>query len=255
MPFSARVVIIAVWRRITTWRLWFYSAVSLISMAVLLVSAVQAEQMLFRRKVERLVSTVRNMPFKNATAEQVRQWSGSEHTDGDCAQKCWQKIEFNNFATRHSQLLFDHPDLLRLYVLAGGHLAIVRVNFELRAGIPQYAGLKLALYVSPTDRAEDDFGGMGYTLMGDIYFIAQLEERPHQISPPHPTYRISRSGGCEGCMDLSVAFLPSASQTDVNRLAQFDYSCLTRWRYPCRTPSDLMPAAWQQHVQDLKMQH
>jgi hypothetical protein len=56
-------------------------------------------------------------------------------------------------------------------------------------------------------------------------------------------------------MDLSVAFLPSASQTDVNRLAQFDYSCITRWLHPCRTPSDLMPAAWQQHLQDESIQH
>ena len=216
MHFSARVAITAVWQRIASRKFWLYFVISLISLTALLVCAVQTEQMLFRRRVERMVGGIRNMQSENATAEQmwqfVRQWSDSEHTDGDCAQKCWQKIEFNNFATRHSQLLFDHPHLLRLYVLAGGHLAIVRANFELRAGIPQYAGLKLALYVAPTDRAEDDFGGMGYTLMGDIYFNAQLEERPHQISPPHPTYRISRSGGCEGCMDLSVAFLPAPAR-------------------------------------------
>ncbi|HET6841014.1 MAG TPA: hypothetical protein VFK06_04910 [Candidatus Angelobacter sp.] len=249
------MVIIAVWRRITTWRFWFYSAISLISLAILLVGAVQTEQMLFRRRVERMVGGIRNMQSENATPEQkqqfVRQWSGSANTDGDCAQKCWQKIEFNNFATRHRELLFDHPSLLRLYMLAGGHLAMVIFDFELRAGIPQYAGLKLALYVAPADRAEDDFGGMGYSLMGDIYFThAHPEKWPDRISPLHPAYRISRPGGCEGCMDLSVAFLHGASQSDIDRLAQFDYSCLTRWRRTCRTPSDLMPAAWQQKLQD-----
>ena len=146
MHFSARVIITTVWQRIASRKFWFYFAITLISLTALLVGAVQTEQMLFRRRVERMFSGIRNMQSENVTPEQkrqfLRQWSGSSHTDGDCAQKCLQHIELNNFATRHSQLLFDHPHLLRLYVLAGGHLAIVRANFELRAGIPQYAGLK-----------------------------------------------------------------------------------------------------------------
>jgi|SRR5579859_4066660 len=261
MHFSARVVIIAVWQRITSWRFWFYSAISLISMAVLLVGAVQTEQILFRRRVEQMVSGIRNMQSENATAEQVRQflrqWSGSAHTDGDCAQKCSQHIELNNFATRHREFWGNHPRLLDLYLLAGGHPAMVIVDFELWAGVPQYAGVSLLLYVAPAYRAENDFGGMAYTLMGDMYFIARVqpEKRPNRISLLHPAYRIYGPDGCEGCLDLSVAFPPGASQTDINRLAQFDYSCLTRWRHPCRTRSDLMPAAWQQHSQDLKLQH
>jgi hypothetical protein len=256
MSFSVGVVINPVWQRITSRKFWCYFAISLISLAALLIAAVQTDQMLFRRRVERMLGGIRRMQSQNATPDQmrqfVRQWSDSEHIDGDCARKCWQKIEVNNFATRHRQFLFDHPHLLRLYVLSGGHLAIVMASFELQAGIPQYAGLKLALYIAPSNHAEDDFGGMGYTLMGDIYFNAQPEERPDWISRLHPAYRISGPGGCEGCWDLWVTFLPSASQSDIDRLAQFDFSCLTRWRHPCRTPSDLMPAAWRQKLQDDK---
>src|SRR5579859_6959810 len=176
MPFSARLVIDTVWQRIASRRFWFYSAIGLITLALLLAGAVQTDQMLFRRKVERLVSSVRNTPFENATAEQVRQflrqWSGSAHTDGDCAQKCSQHIELNNFATRHREFWGNHPRLLDLYLLAGGHPAMVIVDFELWAGVPQYAGVSLLLYVAPAYRAENDFGGMAYTLMGDMYFIA-----------------------------------------------------------------------------------
>jgi hypothetical protein len=257
MHFSARVVITAVWRRIITSRkFWFYFAIGLISLAVLLIAAVQTDQMLFRHRVERMLGGIRRMQSENAAPEQmrrfVRQWSDSEHIDGDCARKCWQHIELNSFAIRHREFFGNHPRLLDLYLLAGGHLATVMADFELWSGVPQYAGVELLLYVAPTHRPEDDFGGMGYTLMGDMYFNAQLEERPHQISPPHPTYRISRPGGCEGCMELWVTFLPSASLSDIDRLAQFDFSCLTRWRHPCRTPSDLMPAAWRQKLQDDK---
>ncbi|HET6841013.1 MAG TPA: hypothetical protein VFK06_04905 [Candidatus Angelobacter sp.] len=203
-----------------------------------------------------MVGGIHNMQSENATPEQkqqfVRQWSGLAHTDGDCAQKCSQHIELNSFVARHREFLGNHPRLLDLYLLAGGHLATVMVDFELWAGVPQYAGVDLLLYVEPTHRSEDNFGGMGYTLMGKIYFLTRVqpEERPNRISPLHPTYRFYKADGCFDCSDFAVGFLPGASQTDINRLAQFDFSCLTRWRHPCRTRSDLMPAAWQQKLQD-----
>jgi hypothetical protein len=252
MPFSARVVINAVWQRITTWRFWFYSAISLISLAVLLVAAVQTKQMLFRRKVERLVSSVRNMPFENATAEQVRQflrqWPGAAHTDGDCAQRCFQQIVLDSFAAKHGQFFGNHERLFWLYLLAGGHPARVVADFDLSAGIPQSVGVRFVLVC-----------GEDLPLIGNIYFNtkAQLGKHPgtYRTSQLHPTYRIYTSGGCEGCRDFSVSFLPGANQSDINRLAQFDYSCLTRWLHPCRTRGDIMPAAWQQHLQDESMQH
>lgn len=252
MSFSAREVIIAVWRRITTWRFWFYSAISLVSLAVLLVGAVQTEQMLFRRRVERMVSGIRNMQSENVTPEQkrqfLRQWSGSAHTDGDCAQGCFQQVVLDSFAAKHGYFFGSHERLFWMYLLAGGHPAQVVADFDLSAGIPQSVVIRFVLVC-----------GEDLPLIGNIYFNsrAQLGKHPdtYRISQLHPTYRIYTSGGCEGCRDFSVSFLPGANQSDINRLAQFDYSCLTRWLHPCRTRSDLMPAAWQQHSQQLKLQH
>jgi len=252
MPFSARLVIDTVWQRIASRRFWFYSAIGLITLALLLAGAVQTDQMLFRRKVERLVSSVRNTPFENATAEQVRQflrqWSGSAHTDGDCAQKCFQQIVLDSFAAKNGQFFGNHERLFWLYLLAGGHPARVVADLDLSAGIPQSVGVRFVLVC-----------GEGLPLIGNIYFNtrAQLGKHPdiYRISELHPTYRMYTSGGCEGCRDFSVSFLPGANQSDINRLAQFDFSCLTRWLHPCRTRGDIMPAAWQQHLQDIKVQH
>jgi hypothetical protein len=252
MHFSARVVITAVWRRIITRKSWLYFAIGLVSLAVLLVGAVQTEQILFRRGVERLVGSVRNMPFENPTAEQVRQllrqWPAEVHTDGDCAQRCFQQIVLDSFAAKHGQFFGNHERLFWLYLLAGGHPARVVADFDLSAGIPQSVGVRFVLV------CREDL-----PLTGNIYFNtrAQLGKHPdtYRLSQLHPTYRIYTSGGCEGCRDFSVSFLPGASQSDIDRLAQFDFSCLTRWLHPCRTRSDMMPAAWQQHLQELKLQN
>jgi hypothetical protein len=58
------------------------------------------------------------------------------------------------------------------------------------------------------------------------------------------------SFGCDGCIIVDVTFAPQANSSDVNRLMQFDLSCLNRWWHPCRTQADVMPAAWQQFLQD-----
>jgi hypothetical protein len=49
---------------------------------------------------------------------------------------------------------------------------------------------------------------------------------------------------------MSVVFMPEVTSFDRNRLKQMDFSCVTRWRHPCRTQSDVMPAAWQQYMDD-----
>ncbi|SRR6266481_939421 len=250
MSFSARVVITAVWQRIASRKFWLYFVISLISLTALLVCAVQTEQMLFRRRVERMVSGIRNMQSENVTPEQkrqfLRQWSGSAH--GDCAQRCFQQVVLDSFAAKHGYFFGSHERLFRLYLLAGGHPARVVADFELSAGIPQSVRVHFLLVC-----------GEGLPLIGNIYFNtrAQLGKHPdiYRISELHPTYRMYTSGGCEGCRDFSVSFRPGVNQSDIDRLAQFDYSCLTRWLHPCRTRSDMMPAAWQQHLQDLKLQH
>ena len=42
-------------------------------------------------------------------------------------------------------------------------------------------------------------------------------------------------------------FTPNAQPSDVQRLMNFDLSCITRWR-PCREREQLMPQAWPQAV-------
>jgi hypothetical protein len=45
-------------------------------------------------------------------------------------------------------------------------------------------------------------------------------------------------------------FLPGADPKDVSRLMRFHLGCLTEWR-SCKQ-SDLMPAAWEQHIEDAR---
>ncbi|MGB8130635.1 MAG: hypothetical protein WCG81_12655, partial [Candidatus Angelobacter sp.] len=65
-----------------------------------------------------------------------------------------------------------------------------------------------------------------------------------------PSYWVGPEVGCEGCVIVDVTFAPESNSEDVNRLMQFDLSCLNRWWRPCRTQADIMPDAWKQFLQD-----
>jgi hypothetical protein len=66
----------------------------------------------------------------------------------------------------------------------------------------------------------------------------------------HPLYGVVMPSGCEVCKAIGFVFDPSADSAAVDRLMQFDLSCLTRLIHPCRTEADIMPNAWAQAEAD-----
>jgi hypothetical protein len=97
-----------------------------------------------------------------------------------------------------------------------------------------------------------------YTLIADAHSVPrfdlyQTREIDLQLTL-HPNYAMGRPGGCEICVLGWVKFTSDAEREDINRLTQFDLSCLTRW-HPCLTQSDLMPAAWAQYVAEHSQLH
>jgi hypothetical protein len=87
-------------------------------------------------------------------------------------------------------------------------------------------------------------------LISNVESIPEFDSSTRDQGDPqltvHPSYVINRQGGC--CDDVGyVRFTPQADPDDVQRLMQFNPSCLTRIR-PCVSQSDLMPAAWAQYL-------
>ena len=243
-----------VWRWLSTTksvRIFVLCAVGLPAIAL---AAIQIEQMLFRRNAEELVSAVRNLQFGKATYNEVqgvlRHWAQASQTKGDCSKRCSSEIVLENFAGKHGPFLAEHKQLTYLYWHVGARPGSLQVRFEFEKGILQSGSVFVDVNVmNDHDYAE---GPAGYSLLGEVGFLSKTNSDPYRFinSRLHPTYSVGKPGGCEGCLMVWAMFLPEASRPDIDRLAQFDLSCMTRRLHPCRFQNDIMPAAWQPHLDD-----
>ncbi|HWX53953.1 MAG TPA: hypothetical protein VN176_05105 [Verrucomicrobiae bacterium] len=241
-------------RRLVSRRFWYIVAICAAPI-VLGMSAIQVDQMLFRHKAERLVSNIRELQFGKTTLAEARQslhqWpEGAWH--GDCDRACIYEIGLESFSLRHGDFFLGHPVLQRLRLRLGGHPARVLAVVRFAKGVLQSGSVGVHLWV--TSYLNPDGDSEGYTLIGDASFMSRLElERSPALlvrEQPHATYWVHQPGGCEGCMMIGVTFLSGASHSDIERLMLFDFSCLTLRLHPCRVPADIMPAAWQQFLDD-----
>jgi hypothetical protein len=241
-------------RRLISRRFWYIVAI-VAAPFILCATAIQVDQMLFRHKAETLVANIRELQYGKTTLAEARQFSrqwpeGGWH--GDCDRECVYEIGLKSFSLRHGDFFLGHPELQRLCLRLGGHPARVLAVVRFAKGVLQSGSVVVHLWVTSYPNPDGD--PEGYTLIGDASFLSQLEleKWPALLvrEQPHATYWVHQPGGCEGCMMIGVTFLLGASRSDIERLMQFDLSCLTLRLHPCRVPGDIMPAAWQQFLDD-----
>jgi hypothetical protein len=249
-PPTARIL-----QKLRTRRFWALFVLGVFASLISVVIAIRVDQALFRRDAERFLIAVGEMQVGTTTPAEARKllnrWPQNLTIDGDCNRKCWVAGVLNDFVRRHNNFFIFHRPLLRLYMVLGGQLAEVRIQLEFVNGVFHSHSIGVYLYVAPY---QDDHQGCcsEYTLIAAAYIF---RERPRPGSVPlasdplHPSYWVGPAP-CDGCRLVKVTFAPEASSADVNRLMQFDLSCLNRWWHPCRSQSDIMPAAWQQFLQD-----
>lgn len=219
-------------------------------------AAIRMDQALLRRNANRLLNDIQRLQVGTSTQRETQQlmhqWPQAAKLDGDCSRRCGFIIVLDNFFRRHNEFFINHRRLMRLYTLLGGQLAEVRAGISFVNGVRQSETVGVYLYVSPYRNSTGSWSD--YTLIGGASFVPESQRQgwPHPPTPDklHPTYFVGPHGGCDGCLLIDVRFLSGVSTSDVNRLMQFDFSCLTRWWYPCRTQGDLMPAAWEQYLAD-----
>lgn len=210
---------------------------------------IQVDQILLRKRAEQLLADVRRLQVHRTTlteAEQVlHRWGSVTERDGDCSRKCGLDILLQDFPYEHERFLGSR--MLSAYMRLGGHPARVRVGIELRDGLVWSESVGVYVEVAPY---RDDTGIVSqYSLLGGASIGSDLPTKNRNNL--HPAYTFEGlGGGCEVCQRISVLFTPDASPSDSNRLMQFDLSCLTRWRHPCRKQIDIMPAASRQYLEE-----
>jgi hypothetical protein len=234
---------------------WF--AVFAIALAIAIIAAIQIDQRLMQRDAEALFNDLRKLEVgvtTQAEAQHIFQrWPQAEQSQRGCQRHCIAVVVRMSFFRKHDDFFTRHTRWMRLYTLLGGQMTAVTVVVEFVDGVFQSDSFGIYLYVVPyRDSANMRWE---YTLMGRANFLGSRYMPHHSAGDKfHPTYTVGPPGGCDGCLMINVEFLQGASAADRSRLMQFNFSCLTRWLHPCRAQGDIMPAAWQQYMDDQAQQ-
>lgn len=213
----------------------------------LLLATIQIEQHVLRRRAERLLRDIRSLQIHQATFSDVRamgrKWGKLTHWDRACAQaSCRFEIQWDDFYMRHV-LYATRYNMLHEFMLAGGRPQRVWARVTVENGA--LSGKDLLVVVGSPGTWSDG-RWWDYPLMGNVRGDPSFPSA-HRRPSEHPLYVVGIPGGCDGpCKEIHFEFDPSLDSATVDRLMQFDLSCLTSWIHPCRTEADIMPNAWAQ---------
>jgi len=242
--------------------------------AVILVAGVSVylriEQYRFRRQAERLLSDVRELELKKASAAEVRlvvrkwgfeEWQGP---DKPCTEdECVYRLKLMPEPARAHSLPdpFVAAPIAHIFDWLGLRPSLVQSWIKIRGN----ALRSLSFSVYTLGRGCAQGGGSGCMLLGDAgtkrgdgsWSAHDQPDVKLKHTLMHPTYLVGTlpallnadTGGSPAVI-VWTEFSSDASAADVSRLMQFDLSCLTRFR-PCKN-RDLMSTAWAQSVEDIR---
>lgn len=239
--------------------LWIVLTIAVLG--VVAVCAIQIEQRLLRARAQRLLDGVRSLELRRTSFDETRgflsDWNGWIQYEGPCSPaKCTATLELNDFFVAHVGVLVYKLNFMEPYLLLGGLPSQVRARVEVRDGVLWSKSFFVAVEVPEYKNQKGDFGR--YTLIGDAKTVSRPEISNYWTPAmrSHPEYMVGKPGGCDGpCIEVHAKFTPFADPADVDRLMQFDLSCLTRLMHPCRTERDVMPTAWEQYLKEAELKN
>lgn len=213
---------------------------------------------LLRHRAEALLSDIRHLEVRKSTWADAQKfmsrWGAWGHYDGSCtAAECEYHVVIADLFIFNKRHHLPYR-LVRPYMVIGGWLGgrpvMVRASLTVIDGV--LWGKIFGAFIEVPPRSffpSQSFSDNGYRLIGTAGSASRLSliSGPTPQLALHRDYLIGSPGGCEVCLMAYTKFTPSAHPSDVQRLMNFDLSCITRWR-PCREREQLMPQAWPQYL-------
>jgi hypothetical protein len=226
-------------------------------LVLLLLGAVQIEQRILRARAERLHDEIISLTIlktSEADAERIlSHWDGKLERKGNCETgDCYLGRSGDNWVSRieflakHRWLADQLPRIGFRFVRFGGSARIIN-------GVVSQTNFFLELQnVSPPDKT----GYRRYQVKGAIIQSVSnfREHRYSQCGMPeveHPEYCVTNPVDCPQCAYKEIYFTPFAEPSDVARITQINFYCITRWS-PCEKFADLIPGAAADYISDAK---
>lgn len=215
-----------------------------LGLVALLAAFIPIQQQILRHRAENLLADVRRIQLRKSTWADAQsifmRWGAWGDSSGACTKEnCTYQIEMLDglSAFLRSRGSLYQPTLKRTYEFLGGRPVTISVHLRVIDGLIWGKSFKAIVYV-PAESAEDD----GYDLIGDAESVSRFSPVHGLALALHKNYVVWRPGGCTFCLAVYLNFTPYADNADVDRLMDFNLSCITR-RRACRVEREIMPAA------------
>ncbi|HZZ38590.1 MAG TPA: hypothetical protein VFE06_05620 [Acidobacteriaceae bacterium] len=231
---------------------------------------VQLQEHLLRDRAERLLADFQSIRLHQSTWADAQalmnRWGAWGHYDGQCTSTdCDYTITLSDAVTDAANQV--HSDrawwwlrwIIRSYELLGGKGALLRIRFLVQDGTVWRSYVGLRLDVPPqTLNKDDDYGyWIGVSAKASDSLHQRYDPVHHRPVGPwvlgtddqlaeHPNYKAGRPGGCEICLWAQVTFTPAISPEELERLTDYNLSCITRF-HRCVNLPDVLPIARDWH--------
>jgi len=219
------------------------------AVVILIVALVPIQQFILRRSAANLLSEIRRLELRKSTwsdAENLfRRWGWFGSADGRCTREaCRYRIGISDAL---SLLIMpgECPDWVRhVYAFLGGRLVWITADVTVLDGLVWGKSFDAILGVPAERDPKTGLASREYALVARSGSVSRFSPARPGLGPGN-SYVIGSPAGCMGCLEVYAWFTPYAAPADVQRLMDFDLSCITR-RRACRERGEIMPTAWKE---------
>jgi hypothetical protein len=217
------------------------------TLCVLLLGAIQIHQHILRAHAERLYGEIISLALlKTPGADAVRtlsHWGNAVQRAGNCESgTCSLTISGKSWMVRHGEFFGQHLWLVMHYPWIGGRNLQFGAEIDIRDGLVSRKSFGLMVVnITPPEmgRRYLQYRAGGFNSVSSFRDLGPICDL---LMQNHPEYCVENPRDCRKCTSEYVYFTPFASSSDVARITQFDFGCMTRWS-PCEKIRDVMPAA------------
>jgi len=228
--------------------------VTVLALILLSLAAVQFQQRLLRHRAEQLMADMHQIRLYQSTWADaqmlMRRWGAWGHHDGSCTPKdCRYSIDLKDVSFQSMGAggwLWHHPAAYVIYRWLGGRYADIHCSFIVQDGTIWRTQTSVSIAAAPKVLSKD-FGG--YVLFVQARSQQALREsegggwvEDDDRLAYHPYYKVGQPNGCEGCIWVGITYSTHTPQAEIERLTDFELSCLTNL-ISCKRPDELLPIA------------
>jgi len=263
-------------------RILRWIGLGVVGLGLVLFLVVQGQQRLLRHRAEWLHAEIVALQMHPGTFADVqrmqREWGKFGHWDGECtAHHCIYQIKLvtDRFQGRLDQIgasVTDGPDAERLWrrlerveafyhSVGRARVYAISANIRIRDDKMWGAGFGVGTYAYP-GTSRRDYPGTGrneghiYVVFADVESSSRLLndfEPDPDLSSLQRGFRTEYELQCLGCEEVTGYVALQTDPRAIERLNQFDFSCITRW-VACKHPAELDPELWKQAVLERQQQ-